>query len=207
MRRTLLLTFLLLAQLSAPVTPFTAVELCEASTALGTIAVEANACCKVCTTGKACGDSCISRSKSCNKGRGCACNPGESRAPSAQPAARSGTRSSSAPQRSSSGAAAAAPAARASAPVAAAVCTIATVSDGDTVICEGGERVRLLLIDTPEMSQAPFGPQAKRALQELLPVGTRARLELDVQERDRYGRVLAYVYTPEGRMANEEMAR
>jgi micrococcal nuclease len=75
------------------------------------------------------------------------------------------------------------------------------------VVCEGGERVRLLLVDTPEMSQAPFGPQAKRALQELLPVGTRARLELDVQERDRYGRVLAYIYLPDGRMANEEMAR
>ena len=31
-------------------------------------------CCRVCTTGKACGDSCISRSKSCNKSGGCACN-------------------------------------------------------------------------------------------------------------------------------------
>jgi hypothetical protein len=31
-------------------------------------------CCKVCTTGKACGNSCISRSKSCHKAPGCACN-------------------------------------------------------------------------------------------------------------------------------------
>ena len=31
-------------------------------------------CCKVCTTGKACGDSCISKSKTCNKTGGCACN-------------------------------------------------------------------------------------------------------------------------------------
>jgi hypothetical protein len=31
-------------------------------------------CCKVCTTGKACGDSCISRSYTCHKGPGCACN-------------------------------------------------------------------------------------------------------------------------------------
>jgi len=31
-------------------------------------------CCKVCKTGKACGDSCISTSKTCSKGQGCACN-------------------------------------------------------------------------------------------------------------------------------------
>ncbi len=31
-------------------------------------------CCKVCTTGKACGDSCISRSYTCHKGPGCACD-------------------------------------------------------------------------------------------------------------------------------------
>jgi hypothetical protein len=31
-------------------------------------------CCKVCTTGQACGDSCISRSYTCHKGPGCACD-------------------------------------------------------------------------------------------------------------------------------------
>lgn len=31
-------------------------------------------CCKVCSTGKACGDSCISRAKQCHKGPGCACD-------------------------------------------------------------------------------------------------------------------------------------
>jgi hypothetical protein len=31
-------------------------------------------CCKVCSTGKACGDSCISRDKECHKPPGCACN-------------------------------------------------------------------------------------------------------------------------------------
>jgi endonuclease YncB( thermonuclease family) len=34
----------------------------------------AAACCKVCTTGKACGNSCISRSKTCRKPSGCACD-------------------------------------------------------------------------------------------------------------------------------------
>lgn len=33
-----------------------------------------SSCCKVCRSGKACGDSCIDSSKSCNVGRGCACN-------------------------------------------------------------------------------------------------------------------------------------
>lgn len=36
--------------------------------------LEQSGCCKVCTTGKACGNSCIARSKTCHKGRGCACN-------------------------------------------------------------------------------------------------------------------------------------
>ena len=31
-------------------------------------------CCKICRKGKACGDSCIARSKTCRKGPGCACN-------------------------------------------------------------------------------------------------------------------------------------
>lgn len=34
----------------------------------------AAACCKICSKGKACGDSCISRSKQCHKGAGCACD-------------------------------------------------------------------------------------------------------------------------------------
>lgn len=31
-------------------------------------------CCKVCTTGKACGDSCIATSSTCSQPAGCACN-------------------------------------------------------------------------------------------------------------------------------------
>jgi hypothetical protein len=31
-------------------------------------------CCKVCSKGKACGNSCISRDKECHKGKGCACD-------------------------------------------------------------------------------------------------------------------------------------
>jgi hypothetical protein len=31
-------------------------------------------CCKICTTGKACGDSCISRNYTCHQPPGCACD-------------------------------------------------------------------------------------------------------------------------------------
>ncbi len=34
----------------------------------------AQACCKTCSKGKACGNSCISREKQCHKGQSCACD-------------------------------------------------------------------------------------------------------------------------------------
>jgi hypothetical protein len=34
-------------------------------------------CCKICSRGKACGNTCISRAYECHKGRGCACNEAE----------------------------------------------------------------------------------------------------------------------------------
>lgn len=42
------------------------------------IAAVRSGCCKVCTTSQACGDSCISKSFSCSKPSGCACNGGAS---------------------------------------------------------------------------------------------------------------------------------
>jgi micrococcal nuclease len=86
-------------------------------------------------------------------------------------------------------------------------CVIERVIDGDTVVCTGGTRVRLLLIDTPEMDQGEFGATAREALRTLLPPRTVARMEYDVDRLDRYGRTLAYLYLPGGRMANVEMAR
>ena len=59
--------------------------------------------------------------------------------------------------------------------------------------------MRLIGIDTPE-SVAPdrpvecFGPEAKARTAELLPAGTVVRLERDVEARDRYDRLLAYVF-------------
>lgn len=39
--------------------------------------IPASKCCKICDVGKACGNSCISRSKNCHKGRGCSCDAEE----------------------------------------------------------------------------------------------------------------------------------
>lgn len=78
--------------------------------------------------------------------------------------------------------------------------------DGDTFHCQGGPKVRLLLIDAPERDQRPFGGQARQALAALLPAGSTVALESDVARHDRYGRTLAYVYLGDGRMVNEAMA-
>lgn len=86
-------------------------------------------------------------------------------------------------------------------------CTIERVTDGDTVVCADERRIRLLGIDAPERAQKPYGARAGRELAELLPPGTRAEVELDVRGRDRYGRILAYLYAPDRRMANREMVR
>lgn len=101
------------------------------------------------------------------------------------------------------------PSASASPPVSTpgAPCIVARISDGDTLTCEDGTKVRLLLIDCPEMKQGEWGARGKDALSALTPLGSTVRLEVDVQPRDRYGRLLAYVFLPDGRMANEEMAR
>ena len=78
------------------------------------------------------------------------------------------------------------------------------VVDGDTVRVRlagqaESESVRLIGIDTPE-THGPgglrecFGKEASARTAELLPEGTAVRLVRDVEARDRYGRLLAYVY-------------
>lgn len=85
-------------------------------------------------------------------------------------------------------------------------CVVTRIVDGDTFDCRGGPRVRLIGIDTPELSQVPYGAQASEALAELMPVGTEVALERDVELRDRYGRRLAYVWR-DGAMVNWAMVR
>ena len=75
---------------------------------------------------------------------------------------------------------------------------VVRVVDGDTLVVDGDERVRLIGIDTPESVKpdTPVQCFAREASAEMkrLVEGRRVRLELDVEERDRYGRLLAYVY-------------
>lgn len=86
------------------------------------------------------------------------------------------------------------------------VCTVERVVDGDSFVCRGGARVRLTLIDSPEAAQRPFGDSATAAARALMPVGSTVRLELDVDPRDQYDRVLAYVYAG-STFVNREMVR
>jgi endonuclease YncB( thermonuclease family) len=82
------------------------------------------------------------------------------------------------------------------------------VVDGDTIQLRGGETVRLLGIDTPELGE-PFSRDAKLFTLSLV-AHTTLRLEFDEQLRDSYGRLLAFVYaeTEDGLiMVNEEIVR
>jgi endonuclease YncB( thermonuclease family) len=85
-------------------------------------------------------------------------------------------------------------------------CTVERIVDGDTFVCMGGTRVRLLLIDAPELAQRPYGDSARAAARALLPVGEQVRLELDVEVEDPYGRLLAYVFR-DSLFVNRELVR
>jgi len=81
---------------------------------------------------------------------------------------------------------------------------VSSVIDGDTVRLQTGESVRLLGINTPEMGQ-PFYDEASRRLKELLE-GREVRLEADVEDEDRYGRLLRHIYAGSS-LVNVEMVR
>ncbi|WP_310833157.1 thermonuclease family protein [Paenibacillus pedocola] len=84
---------------------------------------------------------------------------------------------------------------------------VTSVIDGDTfrIKMEDGEtdKVRLLLIDTPEIGQhpEPYGQKAREYANELLQ-NQKVHLEFDKSERDQYGRLLAYAYVGD-KMINE----
>jgi micrococcal nuclease len=78
-------------------------------------------------------------------------------------------------------------------------------TDGDTVWLSGIGKVRLIGVDTPEVFGGAecFGRRASAFTQRVLRIGRRVRYRLGVEERDRYGRALAYVWLEDGRMFNE----
>lgn len=81
--------------------------------------------------------------------------------------------------------------------------TVEDVIDGDTIRITGGNRVRYIGINAPEIGRKegkkwvydpePFAEEAK-ALNEELVEGKKVRLEYDVVKRDKFARLLAYVY-------------
>lgn len=75
---------------------------------------------------------------------------------------------------------------------------VSRVIDGDTIELQNGEKVRYIGIDTPETldPRKPvqcFGKESSAKNKELVE-GKEVRLVKDVSERDKYGRLLRYVY-------------
>ncbi len=81
------------------------------------------------------------------------------------------------------------------------------VIDGDTIIIEGGHRVRYIGIDTPEIQPdlAAFGIEAQQANHKLV-AGKEVRLERDVSRTDKYNRLLRYVWVDDV-LVNAELVR
>jgi micrococcal nuclease len=87
---------------------------------------------------------------------------------------------------------------------------VVTVLDGDTIVIRGGEKVRYTGLNTPETHHPDrlpeyCGQEAAEANRRLV-AGKTVRLEFDEHRRDRYGRLLAYVYV-DGLFVNAELIR
>jgi len=90
------------------------------------------------------------------------------------------------------------------------------VVDGDTLLLQSGERVRLIGVDTPEIKHPKkpveyFGKEASAFTRRMV-AGKRVRLEFDQANavrahKDRYGRTLAYVFLEEGTLLNAEIIK
>lgn len=69
---------------------------------------------------------------------------------------------------------------------------VLSVIDGDTIVIEGGIKVRYVGIDAPEVNEC-FAEQSLRENKKLVE-GKTVKLEKDVSDKDKYGRLLRYVY-------------
>lgn len=80
---------------------------------------------------------------------------------------------------------------------------VTQITDGDTIVIEGGARVRLLGINTPEKGEDYYS-EAKQYLKERI-LMKEVRLERDIEDRDMYGRLLRYVWLNDT-LINAELA-
>jgi micrococcal nuclease len=106
--------------------------------------------------------------------------------------------------------------------------TVGRVVDGDTlkIIYQGQEEsLRLIGIDTPESKKnkkaykdagrsgkdieqiTAMGKKAADFVRDIIKKGDSVGIEFDVQKRDKYSRLLGYVYMDNGRMLNEEIIK
>ncbi len=77
---------------------------------------------------------------------------------------------------------------------------VVRVIDGDTVELKGGDRLRLLGIDTPERGQR-FHDEATELLEKLA-MGKMSGIEYGLHRRDKYGRLLGFLYIDDTLFAN-----
>jgi micrococcal nuclease len=84
---------------------------------------------------------------------------------------------------------------------------VVRVIDGDTIEIAGGARVRYIGIDTPEVYPETeyYGTEARERNMEMVE-GKMVILEKDVSDKDRYGRLLRYIYV-DGVFVNAELVR
>ena len=88
---------------------------------------------------------------------------------------------------------------------------VAKFVDGDTLILDSGEAIRLVGINTPEMARdgrqaEPLALEARDALAALLADG-QVLIEAAAQPLDRHGRTLAYLFRPDGIHVQEVLLR
>jgi micrococcal nuclease len=87
--------------------------------------------------------------------------------------------------------------------------TCVRVIDGDTIVLDGNETIRLIGVDTPETKDPRkpvqyYGQEAYEFTRKLVE-GKKVRLEYDQDRTDKYGRTLAYVYLEDGIHVNAQI--
>jgi micrococcal nuclease len=91
------------------------------------------------------------------------------------------------------------------------VVKVVEVHDGDTVSVVIGnkvEKVRLIGIDAPELGQQPWGIKSKNFLKDIISKSNwEVSIEFDVEKRDKYNRLLAYLKTKDGILINSLMLK